>query len=107
MPRVASVPPLTANQARYSLEKLIDDGTVSAADVRRHLAGMWQEMSFIEKRLSELRGIARPVKHPSNTVRAVVKRARRRRRRIASPEVAPSQRIQGQRPRHMRHIPAG
>ncbi len=107
MPRVASVPPLTANQARYILEKLIDDGTVSAADVRRHLAGMWQEMSFIEKRLAELRGSARPVKHPSTTVRAVMKRARRRRRRVVSPEVAASQRIQGQYLGLMRQIPEG
>ena len=107
MPRAANVPPLTANQARYILEKLIDDGTVSAADVRRHLAGMWQEMTFIEKRLSELRGIARPVKHPASTVRAAVKRARRRRRRVVSPEVAESQRVQGQYLGLIRQVPEG
>ncbi len=36
---------------------------MSAADERRHLAGIWQEMNFPEKRLSELRGVVGSV-HP-------------------------------------------
>ena len=105
MPRPANVPPLTANQARYILEKLIDEGQVSAADVRRHLAGMWQEMTFIEKRLSELQGAAQPVRHPVRAVRSAVKQ--RRRRRNASPEVAASQRLQGQYLGLIRQVPEG
>ncbi|HVS33896.1 MAG TPA: FaeA/PapI family transcriptional regulator [Thermoanaerobaculia bacterium] len=105
MARAANVPPLTANQARYILEKLIDEGKVSAVDIRRHLAGMWQEMTFVEKRLSELRGIARPVKHPASRIRAAVKRAQRR--RTVSPEVAASRQIQGQYLGLIRQVPEG
>ena len=108
MARPANVPSLTPNQARYILEKLIDERVVSAADVRRHLAGMWQEMSFIEKRLSELRavaGTARPVHSVKKAVGKVSKRVRRSRK--ISPEVAASQKIQGQYLGYMRQIPEG
>ena len=100
----ANVPPLTPNQARYILEKLIDERTVSAADVRRHLAGMWQEMTFLEKRIAELRGAAGTVQ-PVKRVKAAVKRVRRR--RPVSPEVAESQRLQGQYLGYMRQVPEG
>ena len=106
MPRPADVPALTAQQARYILEKLIDERKVSAADIRRHLAGMWQEMTFIERRLSELRGVASSA-HPVARVRSTVDRVRTRvrRRRAVSPEVAASQKLQGQYLGYMRQIP--
>ena len=100
----ANVPPLTPHQARYILEKLIDERTVSAADVRRHLAGMWQEMSFLEKRIAELRGAAGSVQ-PVKRVKAAVKRVRRP--RTVSPEVAASQKLQGQYLGYMRQVPEG
>ena len=76
MARRATVPAVTGPQARYILEKLIDEGKLSAADVRGHLGGMWREMSFIEKRIAELRGLASSV-HPIRRVKATVRRARR------------------------------
>jgi O6-methylguanine-DNA--protein-cysteine methyltransferase len=101
-PRTATLPPVTASQARYILEKLIDEGKVTAADVRRHLGGMWQEMNFLEKRLSELRGVAG---QPARRVKAAVTRARARRK--VSPEVLRSRALQGQYIGLLRQIPEG
>jgi O6-methylguanine-DNA--protein-cysteine methyltransferase len=101
----AKVPAITADQARYILSKLIDERRVSAVDVRRHLASMGQEMSFLEKRLEELRAIAGAL-HPVRRVKAALKRVGKRRRK-ASPEVAASQKLQGQYLGYMRQIPEG
>jgi len=103
MARPAKPQSITPRQALYILEKLIDERTVSAADVRRHIAGMWQEMNFMEKRLSELRGAAAAARHPVSTVKATI----RKRRRRVSPEIAASQRLQGQYLGYMRQIPEG
>ena len=106
MARPANVPALTPQQARYILEKLIDEKVVSAADVRRHLAGMWQEMTFIEKRLSELRGIAGNVR-PVSRAKGAVRRAAKRIRRPVTPEVAASRKLQGAYLGRLRQIPEG
>jgi O6-methylguanine-DNA--protein-cysteine methyltransferase len=98
------IPALTSNQARYVLEKLIDERKVTADDVRRHLAGMWQELNFVEKRLSELRGMTGSV-HPVRRVRAAIKRVTKR--RPVSPEMAASQKLQGRYLGYMRQIPEG
>src|SRR5690349_2830604 len=102
MPRRAAVQPLTATQSRYILEKLIDEGKVSAEDVRRHLAGMWQELTFVEKRLEELRAAAGSV-HPVSRVK---KAARNVRARI-SPAIQKSRALQGQYIGLLRQIPEG
>jgi O6-methylguanine-DNA--protein-cysteine methyltransferase len=104
MPRHATIPALTSSQARYVLEKLIDERKVTADDVKRHLAGMWQEMNFVEKRLSELRGLTTSV-HPVRKVKAAIKRVTKR--RPVSPEVAASQKLQGRYLGYMRQIPEG
>lgn len=97
MPRPAKVPAVTAAQARYILEKLIDEGKVTAADVRRHLGTMWAEMSFLERRINELRSMSGIVRHPVRETKDAVKKIRRRRKsREVTPERAASQRIQGQ-----------
>ena len=46
-PENCKVPSVTSNPARYILEKLIDNGEVTAAHVRRNLACMWNEMSAL------------------------------------------------------------
>ncbi len=109
MARPAKFPPLTAHQAKYILEKAIDEKQLSAADIRRYLSGMWEEMSTLEKRISELRGIAANV-HPvratkraarqvaetvAETTKAVTKRVRRK-MKASSPEVLASRKLQGQ-----------
>lgn len=99
MPRKATVPAITPSQARYILEKLIDDGKVSAADVRGKLAGMWGEMSFLEKRIAELRGFASDL-HPVRAVRKAAKQVKKavekaRRKMTVSPERAASMKLQG------------
>jgi hypothetical protein len=105
MARPAKIPALTAQQARYILEKLIDEHTVSAADVRRHLAGMWQEMTALEKRIAELRGLVGSV-HPVRQVKAVVQRVAKRVKRTArTPEAAASRQLQGQYIAAIRQIP--
>ncbi len=101
MARRAAAPEITPHQARYILEKLIDEGTVSAADVRRHLAGMWQELSAIERRIEELRSLAGSV-HPVRSVRQAVRKVKKR---ITSAKVAASQRLQGEYIRAIRGVP--
>lgn len=95
MPRKRAVPALTSQQARYILEKLIDEKTVTAADIRRHLSGMWEEMSALEKRISELRGMAEPLRHPVRAAKNVVKKVKRVAKRVSAERLA-SQKIQGQ-----------
>ncbi len=102
MARRATVPALTANQARYILEKLIDEGAVTAADVRRHLAGMWVEMNFLQKRIAELRAMAASV-HPVRRVKSAVRRARR----AVTPAMARSRALQGQYIGLLRQVPEG
>ena len=104
MPRRPDVPAVSAAQAHYILEKLIDEGSVSAADVRRVLAGMWQEMGVIERRLADLRDLAGAVRHP---VRVAKERIRRRRMRAVTPEVARSRALQGQYIGLLRQVPEG
>ena len=106
MARTANTPGLTSDQALYILEKLLDERKVTAADVRRHLASMWQEMTFLEKRLSELRGMVGVAKHPIHEAKTVVKRVQRRRRsRKLSAERIASQKVQGQYLGFLRQIP--
>lgn len=100
----AMVPAVTDAQAHYILEKLIDEGSVSAADVRRHLAAMWEEMSFIERRLADLRDLGGAARHP---VRRVKARLRRRKLGSVSPEVARSRALQGQYIGLLRQVPEG
>lgn len=100
MARPAAVPAVTPHQARYILEKLIDEGTVKAADVRRHIAGMWTEMGVIERRIEELRSLAGSV-HP---IRRVKQAARKVKKSIVSAEVLASRRLQGEYIRAIRSV---
>ena len=105
MPRRAELPALTGGQATYILEKLIDEGSVTAADVRRHLGGMWQEMNALEKRVAELRAMAgsvHPVRAAKKAARKVVARAKRA---AKPPEAAASRRLQGQYIAYIRQVP--
>ena len=70
MTRKPTVPPLTGGQARFILERLIDERVVTAADIRRLLGQMWNEMNTIERRISELRAFAEPIRHPARAARA-------------------------------------
>lgn len=94
---------MTGGQAKYILEKLIDEGKVTAADIRRHFASMWEEMSFLEKRISELSGVAGAVRHPVREAKDAVKRLRARRK--VSAERAASQKVQGQYLGYLRQFP--
>ena len=69
--------PLSSHQAYYILEKLVDEKIVSAADIRRHLAGMWQEMSALERRIAELRDMAEPMRHPIRAAKRVVRKVKK------------------------------
>jgi hypothetical protein len=107
MPK-AETPAVTPSQAHYILEKLIAERKVTAADVRRHIAGMWQEMSALEKRIAQLRDVAEPVRHPVRAARIVkekLKRATRRMRRQVSAEVAASRQLQGRYIAAIRQLP--
>jgi hypothetical protein len=103
MARKAQVPAVTAGQSRYILEKLIDEGKVSAADVRRHLASIWDEMNAIERRMSELRGLAEPLKHPVRAARKAAKQIKKATRKLSAKTRA-SYQLQGQYLGYMRQI---
>jgi hypothetical protein len=104
MPKRPTAPPLTSSQTKYVLEKLIDEGKVTAADVRRHVAGMWSEMTSLEKRLAELRAMVEPVKHPVRAMKGIAKKLTRAKRKISAKGRA-SYRLQGQYVAHIRQIP--
>ena len=105
MARPAKIPAVTPHQARYILEKLIDERTVSAADVRRHLSGMWQEMNALEKKIAELRAMTGGV-HPVRRAKAIAQRVAKRVKRSArSPEAIASRKLQGQYIAHIRQLP--
>src|SRR5207302_1419810 len=104
MPKRPTVPPLTSSQTKYVLEKLIDEGKVSAADVRRHLSGMWKEMNSLERRLAELRAMAEPLRHPVRATKGVAKKPTQARRKISAAGRA-SYRQQGFYVAHIRQIP--
>ena len=104
MPKQATVPPLTSSQTRYVLEKLIDEGKVTAADVRRHLGGMWSEMNRLEKRLAELRAMMEPARHPVRAMKRATRKLTRAKRAISAKGRA-SYRLQGLYVAHIRQIP--
>lgn len=95
MPRITTIPPVTNAQAKYILERLIDEGTVNAGDVRRIIGEMWREMSTIEKRIAELRAVAEPVRHPIRAARNATARVKRAARNTLTPERRESMRLQG------------
>lgn len=100
----ATTPELTAAQARYILEKLIDERKVTAADVQRHVAGMWDEMGVLEKRLAELRDAAEPLKHPVRAARKVGAKVKAAARRVTAERRA-SMKLQGRYLSLLRQIP--
>jgi hypothetical protein len=106
MARRAETPTLSSGEARYVLERLIDEGKVTARDVREHVGAMWEEMNFIEKRLSELRGsaIGQTVAHPVRTMRRAAKKIAKKTRKLSAKTRA-SYQLQGQYLGYMRQIP--
>lgn len=105
MPRRVNPPAVNGSQALYILEKLIDEGAVTAADIRRHLSGMWTEMTVLEKRIAELRGVAASV-HPVRRAKRIVQRVAKRVKRAAkTPEAQASRKLQGQYIAYIRQLP--
>jgi len=107
MPK-AETPSITPHQAHHILAKLIDEGKVTAADVRRLIAGMWEEMTTLEKRIAQLRDMGEPLRHPVRTARAVREKVRWAARKVTkkvSAEVAASRKLQGQYIAAIRQVP--
>ncbi|MGZ4808909.1 MAG: hypothetical protein ACXVH7_04560 [Thermoanaerobaculia bacterium] len=98
------VPPLSSNQAYYILEKLVDEKVVSAADIRRHLSGMWQEMSALERRIAELRELAEPIRHPVRAAKRAVRKVRKAAKKVTA-EVQASRQLQGRYIAAIRQLP--
>jgi hypothetical protein len=103
MPKTQT-PAITSNQARYILEKLLEEKTVTAADVRRHISGMWEEMSALEKRIANLRDLAEPFAHPVHAVKTIARKVRKRAKQVSA-EVRASRRLQGQYISSIRQFP--
>ena len=118
---------LSAGQAQYILERMVNDRRVSAADVNRYVSDMHREISDLERRLQSLRSAAgasmssaaqparrgpgRPpgsgAKQASSTAAAAAPRRRRRRGSSAlTPEQRASRQLQGRYLGLIRQIPA-
>ncbi|MBI2213801.1 MAG: hypothetical protein HYU52_09150 [Acidobacteria bacterium] len=69
--------PLSPAQAQYVLNRLVEDGLISARDVARYLASMQGEIRALENRLVHLRSL-------STDTEAPVRRRRGRRGRRAA-----------------------
>ena len=105
MPRKQTeTPAVSASQARYILEKLLEEKTITAADVRRHISGMWQEMSALEKRIADLRDLAAPLAHPVHAVKTIARKVRKRAKQVSA-EVRASRKLQGQYISSIRQLP--
>ena len=104
MARPANYPKLNSEQARYILDQLIAERKVLAADIRRHLAGLGDEVRALEARLAALRGAAAPViSHPVRAINSVV--SKRRTNKALTPEARASRKLQGQYVGLIRQIP--
>ena len=114
-----SLPQLSAAQAQFILERLVNDRRVSATEINRYMGALQREINALEQRLQSLRsasaGGAAPVRRgpgrpPGSGVSAPAAGGRRRRRRRSSAALSPEQRasrqLQGQYLGLIRQIPA-
>lgn len=116
---------MSAGQAQYILERMVNDRRVSAADVNRYVSDMHREISDLEQRLQSLRSAAgasmssaQPVrrgpgrppgsgaKQASSTAAAAPRRRRRRGSSSLTPEQRASRQLQGRYLGLIRQIPA-
>ena len=114
-----SLPQLSAAQAQFILERLVNDRRISTSEISRYMSDLQREISALEQRLQSLRstaggGGAHPVRRgpgrpPGSGASAPAAPGRRRRRRRSaalSPEQRASRQLQGQYLGLIRQIPA-
>ena len=108
---------MSAAQAQFILERLVNDRRVSPAEINRYMGDLHREISALEQRLQSLRsasgGAGAPVRRgpgrpPGSGAVAPAGGKRRRRRGSASlsPEQRASRQLQGQYLGLIRQIPA-
>ena len=97
---------LTGSQAKYILERLIDQRKITAAEFRKQIDAMRDEVSAIEQRLVELRRITipEPLRQPVRSVKRVAKKIAKKTRKLSAATRA-SYRLQGQYVGYMKQIP--
>lgn len=112
--RIVPASNLTPAQSHYVLGRLLRDGRVGQADVRRALDAMQNEIRNIEAQLAGLRAAtggttsvraSQPVPVPIESGTPKPTRKRRRASRPASPEVRAARKLQGQYLGYMRQVP--
>lgn len=113
-----SLPQLSAAQAQFILERLVNDRRVSPAEINRYMSALQREINALEQRLQSLRSAAggagapvrrgpgRPPGSGASAPAAGGKRRRRRRSASLSPEQRASRQLQGQYLGLIRQIPA-
>lgn len=114
-PRKAA-PQLTAGQASFVLERLINDRRVSAGEINRYLGEMQKEIASLEQRLQSLRtassGAASPARRPgrppspAGSAASPAKARGRKRNKALTPEQRASRQLQGRYLALVRQIPA-
>jgi hypothetical protein len=96
---------VTAGEASYVLDRLIDERRISTHDVERIVAEMHREIADLERRLASLRdvaGLGRPKHRAGAGTRA--ENLTTHRRRHVTPELAMSRRVQGEYMGLIRHL---
>jgi hypothetical protein len=104
MPRKAQRPSLSPWQAKYVLEKAIEEGKVTSADVNRYRKKMVEEATELQIRLEQLKSMMQPLRHPGEAVKSLVKKVRRAAKKVTA-EVAASRKLQGQYIAAIRRLP--
>lgn len=107
-PRKTAPPQLSAGQASYVLNRLVQERRISAADVSRYVSDMSREIDDLEKRLAALRAAhgagagtsaparrRRPGRPPAAAPAAKAPGKRRRPRRAITAEQLASRKLQG------------
>jgi hypothetical protein len=127
MPRHPQTPQLSEGQAHYVVQRLVQDGRISPAEVTRYVGDVDREIGELEAKLQRLKSIrqgtvsssgdgepkrrrGRPRKDAGAATESapVGKTTRRRRRakRAVTPEVRASRQVQGRYLALIRQIPA-
>jgi hypothetical protein len=126
MPRHPQAPHLSEGQAYYVMQRLVQEGRISPAEVTRYVGNVDHEIHELETRLERLKSIrhgavssgsdgqqkrrrGRPRKDAGAAAElapAETKRWRRRAKRAVTPEVRASRQVQGRYLALIRQIPA-
>jgi hypothetical protein len=98
---------MTPAQAKYVLDRLVEERKISAIDITRALREMHTEIAKLEDRLGFLRGLKTQVKQTSIRTDRSPAATQSRRGKGTSPAAAASRKLQGRYLGLIKRIPEG